>query len=116
MNGIFVALSLLAIYLNFVAVIGLLIEPKPGFNTLQKVVQIIFILFFPLVGSTFVLYILTQQAPGLISKRFIPWPLRILIWGKKLRSDSDRSHDEQQPGIHSGNLDRSIEVDSIDGQ
>lgn len=78
---IFVLFVLVAIYLNIVSTVALLktdVLEKP-----QRIAQIIISWVIPIFGSLFVLHILVSTDTECLKPKWLIWPFRSIIFGKK---------------------------------
>jgi len=81
-------------------VLGIIIVKYDGtLDSFQKKSQTLFVLFMPIFGSAFVIYLVNLHSPEVIPKNWIPWPISRIIFGKERASNRDRD-DNEEPGIN----------------
>ena len=65
-------------------------------DSFQRNAQIVIAVVFPFFGAALILHLVNQHSPDVIPKKWIPWPLRSLIFGKprprnKIRDSNENS-------------------------
>ncbi len=102
----------LSVWLSFIASIAL--KSDKTLTPLQFYVQLITAWTIPILGSVLVLHFIYEHAPGSIQLRFIPWPFKSMVAGKKVKANANRDENESDyPGSHY--VHRSNENGTADG-
>lgn len=80
------------LWLNFLATLA--IKHDHTLEKIQRVAQFIFVWLIPFVGASIVLHFVYEHSPEAISKNWIPWPFKNLIFGKSIKSNKNRDDSE----------------------
>ena len=71
------------LWLNLIATIAVKYDPE--LNSFQRNAQYILIWFLPFIGASTVLFFVYQHSPNAIPKKWIPWPFKVIIFGKPIK-------------------------------
>jgi len=63
-------------------------------NGFQRKAQIIIVLVLPFLGAALVLHLINLHSPEVIPLKWIPWPLRSLVFGKPRPRNKSRDDNE----------------------
>lgn len=67
-------------------------------DSFQRNAQIIIVLIVPFFGAALILHFVNQHSPDVIPQKWIPWPLRSLIFSKPRPRNKNRD-DNENSGI-----------------
>ena len=84
--------SLVWAWLNIIATIA--VKHDPTLEPTQRKGQLGIVWIFPFVGAAFVLHLVFQHYPDAIPEKWIPWPLKGLVYGKEYPGNRNRDDDE----------------------
>ena len=78
----------LVIWMDFLAIFC--IRHDSALTPVQKWANVILVLFGPIFGACFVLYMAHEHHPEAVPEKWIPWPLRSLVFAKPIPPNPHR--------------------------
>lgn len=69
----------------------------PSLEPVQRWSQTAIVILFPVIGASFVLYLLNQHSPEVVNKFYIPWPFSYLISNKSSSKRASEYSNEVMP-------------------
>ncbi len=75
------------LWLNVLALLCLFLDPE--LEKIQRWGQSVVVILIPYIGAAFILKLINDHSPEVVSKFFIPWPFKNMVKDTALRTGGD---------------------------
>ncbi len=92
------AVTGLWLWISILSILCLFLDPD--LEPIQRWGQAIIVVLLPYIGALFILKMVNEHSPEVVSKFYIPWPFKNIVLDKSLRHGGSGNNREEQPGMH----------------